>query len=127
MSNIDWKAVKGLFDRETETLEGGGVIVSRDGSVKPAESHYGELFDTVYEEDDLWFYNGHPLSADEFEEDGFRYRIQHPSAVADEGFLEYWAEDVLEEFPAVFLGAMSVPATDDGVHGWFFIIKGEAA
>ena len=49
MSNIDWKAVKGLFDRETETLEGGGVIVSRDGSVKPAESHYGELFDTVYE------------------------------------------------------------------------------
>lgn len=126
MSNINWKAVKELFDRETETLEGGGVIVSRDGSVKPAESHYGELFDTVYEEDDLWFYNGHPLSADEFEENGFRYRIQHPSAVADEGFLKYWAEDSLEEFPAVFLGAMSVPATDDELHGWFFIIKGEA-
>ena len=132
MSNFDWSEIKKLFDKETETLEGGGVIVRRDGSFeKHPEDWFGELFDTAYEEDGVWYYNEHPLYEDEFEDGGFRYRIQHQSAVPNEEFLEYWATSVLTEFPAVFLGATTVysSSTDEDDEGeildaWFLILKG---
>lgn len=132
MSAFNWSEIKDLFDKETETLDGGGIVVRRDGSVeKHPDGWYGHLFDTAYEKDDVWYYNGHPLYEDEFEDGGFRYRIQHQSAVANEEFLQYWAEDVLEDFPAVFLGATTVSSssTDDDFEGefldsWFLILKG---
>lgn len=126
MSDFNWSAIKELFDKETETLEGGGVMVHSDGTFEPhPNNHYGELHDTLYETEDGWYYGGHHLSEDEFVENGFRYRIQHQSAVADEDFLKYWAQEVLQDYPSVFLGATAVFSEEDDLSEWFFIIKGE--
>ena len=131
MSDFNWAEIKDFFDKETETLEGCGIIVHRDGSFEKHPNYwYGELFDSAYEEGDVWYYNGHPLHDEEFEDGGFRYRIQHSSAIANEEFLRYWAEDVLKDYPAVFLGATTVSSvstdSDEGelLDAWFLILKG---
>ena len=43
MTSVDWKKIYAAFERETETLDGGGVIVSPSGEVTSAPSGHGYL------------------------------------------------------------------------------------
>lgn len=124
MSNIDWTHALELFNKETETLEGGGIIIYPNGSIEAAESHYGELSDSMYTEDDVCYYNGHPLYEIEFVENGFTYMPMEDAEVPTEGFLEYHANKYLENEQSAFLGATSISGDEDELV-WLFIHKAE--
>ena len=122
MSDIDWTRALELFNEETETLEGGGIIVHPDGTVEAAESHYGELSDAMYVEGDVYYYNGHPLCEKEFVEDGFTYMPMENAEVSTRNFLKYQAHKYLEHGQSAFIGATVISDYEDESM-WLFIHK----
>lgn len=125
----NWTAAAKLFDTETETLEGDGIILRPNGTIETAEAHFGEMQGDLYVEDDVWYYDGHPLHEGTFEaHGGFEYTPMHESENITPEFLKYHAHNALDEGKAVFLGATSYSITDEDsdyydTAAWFFIRK----
>lgn len=121
----NWDEVYALFEQETESLSGGGVIVHTDGSIEPHPDHYHaelEPAELVEEPNGTWSYAGNPLYEESFDYQGRRYFPMHSSEVPTPGFLRHHAEPVLDRGKDVFLGAEAI-IPEDGEGIWFFIVE----
>lgn len=118
--NVDWDDVYAIFERETEALEGGGVIVYGDKPPAPAPSHegYDEEVCYAYLEDGEHMLLGNALHAmGTFSYQGYTYRLMEASNVVDADYLREVAEPILDSERGVFMGAVAiscqVPFDDD--------------
>ena len=129
MSNVDWKKVFEAFERETETLDGGGVIVSPSGEITsaPGGHRYLELVGDLESGEVVFDYDNANLNSP-FREGGFLYIPHEPAETAHPDYLQYHAGDILDSGHRVFLGAQTIKVAetfDDDVEDTTDLVLGE--
>lgn len=129
MSNVDWKKVFEAFERETETLDGGGVIVSPSGEVTSAPSGHGylELIGELEGGEVVFDYDNANLNSP-FREGGFTYIPHEPAETAHPDYLQHHSQEILDSGHRAFLGAQMIDVAtpfDDDVEDTTDLVLGE--
>lgn len=112
---MNWDEALKLYNQETETLEGGGIIVHTDGTVGSAEYHHNDLTDgsdTTYVKDGVYYWADGDVCTGDFPNAGLfvkdmnvYLKVIGNSDYVTADFLRWQAEQAGYPDNDVFLGA----------------------